>query len=207
MVDLTRHHRSGPTRIDGGPSRGDTSRGAARRGQQSCPQAEKDVWRDLQRNDILYLGWFLGGFGVWFDDPLQPGQRDVGNWERPVNDTILKTHEDTTRQNIHETAAQLVGHLGMTAVSFLAGAKDSKQAARWARADGPEPRPESARRLMVAHRMWGALSAAEDDYVARNWFIGSNPRLGEKSPLEALHAGDLEGAAWAAKAFIDRTDG
>lgn len=124
-----------------------------------------------------------------------------------MNDTILKTHADTTRQNIHETAAQLVGHLGMTAVSFLAGAKDSKQSAKWARAGGPEPRREAARRLMMAHRIWAAISAAEDDYVARNWFIGSNPRLGEKSPIEVLHEGDLEGAAAAARAFVDRTDG
>ena len=124
-----------------------------------------------------------------------------------MNDILTKNHIDTTKQNIHETAVQLVGHLGTTAVSFLTGAKDSRQATRWARADGPEPRPEAARRLMLAHRIWAAISAAEDDYVARNWFIGSNPRLGERSPLEALHEGEGTEVAWAAQAFLDGTDG
>lgn len=124
-----------------------------------------------------------------------------------MSDTIIKAHVDTTLQNIHETAAQLVGHLGTTAVSFLAGAKDSKQASKWAQADGPVPRDDAQRRLMLAHRVWGMLSDAEDDYVARNWFIGTNPRLEETSPLEALHRGDLEGVIHAARAFVDRTDG
>lgn len=124
-----------------------------------------------------------------------------------MNDILTRAHVDTTKQNIHETAAQLLGHLGATAVSLLAGAKDSRQANRWARADGPDPRPETVRRLLLAHRIWGAISSAEDDYVARNWFVGSNPRLGERSPLEAIRDGDLTEAAWAAQAFLDGTDG
>jgi len=119
----------------------------------------------------------------------------------------IQTHFDTTRQSIHETTAQLVGHLGMTAVSFLAGAKDRKQSVRWAKADGSVPRDPAQQRLMLAHRIWSAISTIEDAYVARNWFIGTNPRLGDHSPIEALRDGDLAGVAAAARAFIDRTDG
>lgn len=124
-----------------------------------------------------------------------------------VSDTIVSTHADTTRQNIHETARQLVSHLGLTAVSFLAGAKDSKQAAKWARSDGAEPRTETRRRLLAAHRIWADISSSESDYIARNWFIGANPRLGETSPLEALREGDVAAALSAARAFVDGTDG
>lgn len=121
--------------------------------------------------------------------------------------TQISTHADTTRQDIHETTRQLLSHLGLTAVSLLAGAKDAKQASRWARADAAEPRPEARKRLLAAHRAWMQVSTAESDYIARNWFIGSNPRLGEVSPLEALREGDIQEVLDAAAAFVSGTDG
>lgn len=124
-----------------------------------------------------------------------------------MNKLAVSTHEQTTSQDIHETTRQLVSCLGVTAVSFLAGAKDSKQASKWQRADGPIPRDEAARRLMAAHRAWRALSSAENEYVARNWFIGANPRLGEISPLQVLREGGLSQVLQAAQAFVEGTDG
>lgn len=124
-----------------------------------------------------------------------------------MNDVLIDTHNRTTTLDIHETTRQLVSHLGTTAVSFLAGAKDSKQSAKWADADGPEPRQEAQRRLMAAHRAWQMLATAENDYVARNWFIGTNPRLEEISPLEALREGEIKQVLDAATAFWEGTDG
>lgn len=124
-----------------------------------------------------------------------------------MSDLLIGAHSRTTTQDIHETTRQLVAQLGMTAVSFLAGAKDRKQAARWQQADGPEPRQEPARRLMAAHRAWQAVAMAENDYVARNWFIGANPRLDELSPLEALREGQIKQVLSAAAAFSEGTDG
>lgn len=121
--------------------------------------------------------------------------------------TQIAAHADTTRQDIHETTRQLLSHLGMTAVSFLAGAKDSRQASRWAKAGANEPRPETRKRLLAAHRAWTQISIAESDYVARNWFIGTNPRLGEISPLEALREGNIQEVMDAASAFVSGTDG
>ena len=124
-----------------------------------------------------------------------------------MNDVLTTTHSRTTTQDIHETTRQLVSQLGITAVSFLAGAKDSKQAAKWQQADGPEPRQEPTRRLMAAHRAWQMIATAENDYVARNWFIGTNPRLEELSPLEALREGQIKQVLAAATAFWEGTDG
>ena len=124
-----------------------------------------------------------------------------------MNRLAFSTHERTTTQDIHETTRQLVSGLGVTAVSFLAGAKDSKQASKWQRADGPRPRDEAAVRLMAAHRAWQTLASAENEYVARNWFIGANPRLGERSPLEVLREGDVTLTLQAAQAFVEGTDG
>lgn len=124
-----------------------------------------------------------------------------------MGDVTLAAHEATTRQSIHETTRQLTSHLGPTAVSYLAGAKSRKQSVRWADAEGPEPRPEAKRRLMAAHRVWQMILTAEGEDVARNWFVGANPRLDEGSPLDGLRDGDLAKVMAAARAFTDGTDG
>jgi hypothetical protein len=122
-------------------------------------------------------------------------------------ETVVGSYTITTRQDIHETTRQLVSHLGPTLVAILAGSKDSKLPHRWSQATGPEPRIETRKRLMAAHRAWLALSASENDYIARNWFIGANPRLDERSPAEALRAGDIAEVMAAVDAFVEGTDG
>ena len=122
------------------------------------------------------------------------------------NTTEVGTHEDIVRINIHEMVRRLLNHLGPTSVSLLAGAKDRKIAHGWARADGPTPRDDAQQRLQMATRIWILISAAENEHVARAWFIGSNPRLGERSPLIALREGSLVEARDAAMAFVDGTD-
>lgn len=71
-------------------------------------------------------------------------------------------------------------------MAALAGSKDRKISYRWAREDGPVPKDESVARLQLAHRAWTSLSSAEGEHVARMWFIGANPWLGEASPIEAI---------------------
>ncbi|GAB4078749.1 hypothetical protein GCM10028781_35180 [Nostocoides australiense] len=124
-----------------------------------------------------------------------------------MEDLATRTHAATIRQDIHETCRQLVAGLGMTATSYLAGARDSKQSNKWAHAGGPEPRQDAQARLLTAHRVWAMISVAEADYVARNWFIANNPRLEERSPMEAIRSGDLEMVLAACRAFLNGTDG
>lgn len=95
----------------------------------------------------------------------------------------------------------------MTAVSFLSGVNDGQASAWWARADGPEPNDSAEARLLAAHRIRSAISTAENGHVARNWFVGSNPRLGDRSPLEGLRDGDIELVLAARLVFFDGTDG
>lgn len=115
-------------------------------------------------------------------------------------------HEKTTKLDIHELVRQLNSHLGPTLVATLAHVKDRKLPHKWAKVGGPEPRPESHARLLVAHRVWTDISNAESDGVARSWFIGANPRLGEESPIFALREGSEKAVLAAAKAFVDGTD-
>ena len=115
-------------------------------------------------------------------------------------------HVDTTRQDIHETVRQLTSHLGPTLVALLANVRDRKLPHKWSQATGPEPRPEAKKRLMAAHRIWALLSDSENDYTARNWFIGANPRLQEQSPVEWLREGRIPEVMAAARAFAEGTD-
>lgn len=113
---------------------------------------------------------------------------------------IGDTHAGTARLGIREIVRQLNAALGATLVAALAGAKDPKISHRWARTDGPEPRPEAQARLQLAHRAWTAVSSVEGEHVARLWFIGANPWLGEISPIEAIsqeRAKDVMDAAYA----------
>jgi hypothetical protein len=111
---------------------------------------------------------------------------------------VGSTHSGTARLGIREIVRQLNSALGATLVAALAGSKDPKISYRWARTDGPEPRPEAQARLQLAHRAWTAVSSVEGEHVARLWFVGANPWLDEVSPIEAIkgmRAKDVMGAA------------
>lgn len=95
-------------------------------------------------------------------------------------------HRSTARLGIREIVRQLNSALGAALVAALAGSRDPKISYRWARTDGPEPRPEAQARLQLAHRAWTAVSGVEGEHVARLWFVGANPWLGEVSPIEAV---------------------
>lgn len=101
---------------------------------------------------------------------------------------IGASHAGTARLGIREIVRQLNSALGATLVAALAGSRDPKISYKWARTDGPEPKPDAQARLLLAHRAWMAVSAVEGEHVARLWFIGSNPWLGETSPIEAISA-------------------
>jgi hypothetical protein len=97
-------------------------------------------------------------------------------------------HSSTARLTIREIVRRLNSALGATLVSVLAGSQDPTISYRWARADGPEPRPEAQARLQLAYRAWTVVSSAEGEHVARLWFVGANPWLDEVSPVEAIKA-------------------
>lgn len=116
---------------------------------------------------------------------------------------IKDAYAATARMGIREVVRQLNHSLGATLVAALAGSKDAKIVYRWARDDGPEPRPESQARLLLAHRAWVAVSQDEGDDVARLWFVGANPWLGEISPIEAISQDRAEEVIDAASAMTE----
>lgn len=112
-------------------------------------------------------------------------------------------HAAAIRLDVHEIVRRLNGAVGATLVAALAGSRDPKIGYRWARADGPTPRPESVTRLQFAYEQWGQVAAAEGEHVARMWFLGANPRLGYDTPVDAIRQGRFKDVAAASAAIAE----
>lgn len=125
-----------------------------------------------------------------------------------VDTTLAGTsvYAETTRLDTPELVRQLNSHLGPTLVAALANVRDRKLPHKWAKPDGPAPRHEAERRLRAAHRAWTTVSSSDGGNVARSWFIGANPRLGDESPVMCLREGRDKDVLAAARAFADGLD-
>jgi hypothetical protein len=120
-----------------------------------------------------------------------------------ISTGIGAAHAGTARLGIREIVRQLNGALGATLVAALAGARDPKISYKWARTDGPEPKPGAQARLMPAHRAWTAVAGVEGEHMARMWFVGANPWLGEISPIQAISRLEAKKVMDAAAAMTD----
>lgn len=105
--------------------------------------------------------------------------------------------------DVREVARRLNASLGGTLVSALAGSSDTKSSHKWAKANGPQPRPETVKRLVFAYEQWQKVVEAEGEHVARVWFIGANPWLGYDTPVNAIREGRLPDVAAATQALVD----
>lgn len=73
----------------------------------------------------------------------------------------------------------------------------------WAKLDGPTPDPDATERLHFGYKQWRCVSGAEGGDVARAWFIGANPWLGDSTPVTAIREGRFEEVNSATLALID----
>lgn len=104
--------------------------------------------------------------------------------------------------DLHQIAKELVGGLGPTLVAALTGTKDRKLPTKWSKVDGPTPSDDFARRLQLGHRVWRSISDTESVHVARQWFIGGNPLLGEDTPITAIREDRSLEVVGALEAFL-----
>jgi hypothetical protein len=100
-----------------------------------------------------------------------------------------------------QIARHLNTHLGPTLVALLADVPDRRLPRRWAEGDAT-PTDSSEARLVAAHHAWQEIASAETDHIARAWFIGTNPQLGELAPVEALRLGCTAQVMAAASQFV-----
>ncbi len=112
-------------------------------------------------------------------------------------------HFDATRMNIHDLVRELNENVGATVVQTMAGVKDRTSPFKWAKPDGPEPRPEVVARLRLGYRVWRTLEMTEGNNVALAWLMGANPRLDEELPVLFIQQQRTREVIGAAEAFAD----
>ena len=106
-------------------------------------------------------------------------------------------------RDIRDLVRELNASVGTVVVQAITGVQDRGLPARWARPDGPEPGQASIDRLCLAGRVWRMLEEAEGRGVALAWLMGSNPRLGEATPITAIREMRTAEVVGAAEALID----
>jgi hypothetical protein len=105
---------------------------------------------------------------------------------------------------ISDVVKELVDILGATTVAVIGGVSETRAVAQWMGMREPQ-RPHVLRfALQIAYM----ISSRADVRIAQNWFHGSNPRLGDRSPMMLLRNGDIDAAQGpmleAARAFARR---
>jgi hypothetical protein len=114
---------------------------------------------------------------------------------------VEQAHRQATKAPIADVANYLQDLLSRRLVAYVANVKDAKTVSRWANGE-VEAREESEKRLRVAYEIAHLLVEFDSPRVVKAWFIGLNPQLGDTSPAEAIHDGQLKEALTAARAFI-----
>lgn len=109
----------------------------------------------------------------------------------------------TTRMNIHDLVRDLNANVGTTVVQTMAGSKDRTSPHKWAKPDGPEPRPDVEARLRLGYRVWKTLEMTEGRNVALAWLMGANPRLDENLPVLYIQQQRTREVLGAAEAFVN----
>ena len=115
---------------------------------------------------------------------------------------IERAHRQSVQASEAEVAGYLQELLSRRLVAHIAGVKDAKTVTRWVTGEVVNVRHENERRLRTAYEIAQLLVGFDSPRVVKAWFIGLNPQLGDVSPAEAIHDGELKRAMSAARAFV-----
>jgi hypothetical protein len=105
----------------------------------------------------------------------------------PVLEDVA-SHNHAMSLDIAQVVNELVDLLGLTAVATIGGVNETRAVSQWI--DGREP--QRAHVLRFALQIAKMIATQEDREVARAWFQGSNPLLGDRVPLLILRNEPLE---------------
>ncbi|TFB59628.1 hypothetical protein [Cryobacterium sp. Sr3] len=110
-------------------------------------------------------------------------------------------HERSVGLSVAEIAAVLQAQLGQALLGVIVG-KNARTLARWAHA-AVRPPHASEKLLRDTFQVLEILSSVHSPDVARAWFMGMNPELGDASPAEALSEGRSREVMAAARSYVD----
>lgn len=119
-----------------------------------------------------------------------------------VESLMDRVHRQATRAPVTEIASVLQEVLSRRVTAYIASVSEGRTVSRWANGEIAVIRdPDAEQRIRVAYEIAQLLLAADSPQTVKAWFIGLNPQLGDVSPVQALHDGQLKEALTAARAF------
>ena len=115
---------------------------------------------------------------------------------------IERGHRQAVEASVQAMASLLSELLSRRVTAFIVGVDNVKTVSRWIAGDVTTIRdPGAETRLRTAFEIAAMLMQVDAPEVVRAWFISLNPQLGDVTPVEVLHDGQLKEALTAARAF------
>jgi len=99
-----------------------------------------------------------------------------------------KFDRDAATLTVADVAGYLQDHLGQRIAAHLVGLRDAKQIGRYRKEDGPEPNQRTELRLRESYKVVRMIVEAFDEKTAKAWLFGTNTRLDDEAPIDALRA-------------------
>ena len=123
----------------------------------------------------------------------------------PVARPDHEAHARAIRASFPEVVGEVCDILGAQLCAYLGSVRETRAVRQWA--DGARtPSADVQRRLRTALQAAAPIAEADSDAVARAWFQGLNPQLGDRSPARLLREGDVDEVGpdviGAARAFV-----
>lgn len=100
----------------------------------------------------------------------------------PVDQVEDAAYRASVRDDTAAIARWLLDHLGQRVTTVGLGLRDASVARRYARGEVHPPQEREAR-LRLLYRVARTVAEAYDADTARAFLTGSNPQLGDRSPL------------------------
>ncbi|HEY5258801.1 MAG TPA: hypothetical protein VIJ12_10550 [Candidatus Baltobacteraceae bacterium] len=94
----------------------------------------------------------------------------------------VDAHDHAMSADMRDIVRELVDLLGATSVAVIGGVAETRAVAQWM--TGREPQRPHV--LRFALQIASMIASSADRERARAWFSGSNPMLGDESPILML---------------------
>ncbi|WP_084709757.1 hypothetical protein [Rubrobacter aplysinae] len=111
-------------------------------------------------------------------------------------------HNQATKLGMADVVDYLADVLGRRLVAYIGGVSNTRTVARWASGENTVRGDEAIANLREAYEAAYLITRRDSPEVAKAWFVGLNPQLGDLSPAEALREGSRKEVKSAVRAFI-----
>jgi hypothetical protein len=115
----------------------------------------------------------------------------------------LEAHRKATSLTFPDLVKALADILGFKLVAYIARRKDTRSVKNWI--EGADSYGEVEKRIRLTYQIAAMLLGHDAKTVVQAWFIGMNPELGDRAPVDVLRKGDDADATAvlnAARAFL-----